>query len=564
MSRLIPQPFIDELIDRADIVEVVGARVALKKAGARYKGLCPFHDEKTPSFTVSPDKGFYHCFGCHAGGNAIGFLMEHDHMSFPEAVETLAGMLGLDIPVERSDADRSENQGLLDALGEADRIYRQALRESPEAIDYLKRRGIDGAVAKRFAIGYVPDVWDTVLRQLGRGEAQTRRLVQAGLVIEKEADRHYDRFRGRIMFPIRDRRGKVIGFGGRVLADGEPKYMNSPETAVFHKGRALYGLFEAHQTPGRHDEIIVVEGYLDVISLAQHGIEPVVATLGTATSAEHVRQLTRRYKRVVFCFDGDRAGRAAAWRALETALPYAGGEVELGFLLLPEGEDPDSLVRSHGADAFRDLLGRATPLSNFLIDELRQQVDLGSADGRSKIVALARPLLERLPAGVYRDLLTADLAGVVGLTAERLGALLEVPPKTTARPRTPLHRKSTLVRKTITLALHFPAAARSIGHVDGLDDIDQPGAGLLRRLLEVSRENPKITPAQLIERFRDDDEGRHLPRLAAEVPLDDEEAAPKVLRDSLERLVREQRHKEAVKVLKAHALSGPGDEACER
>lgn len=556
---MIPQPFIDELIDRADIVEVVGARVALKKAGARYKGLCPFHDEKTPSFTVSPDKGFYHCFGCQAGGNAIGFLMEHDNMSFPEAIETLAGMLGLEIPAQRNVADRSENQGLLDALGEADRIYRQALRESQEAIDYLKRRGIDGAVAKRFAIGYAPDAWDTVLRRLGGGEAQTRRLVQAGLVMANETGRHYDRFRGRVMFPIRDRRGKVIGFGGRVIADGEPKYMNSPETNVFHKGRALYGVYEAQQTPGRHDEIIVVEGYLDVVSLAQYGIEPVVATLGTATSAEHVRQLTRRYKRVVFCFDGDRAGRTAAWRALETALPYAGGEVELGFLLLPDGEDPDSLVRSQGADTFRDLLSRATTLSNFFIDELREQVDLGSADGRSKIVALARPLLERLPAGVYRDLLTADLAGVVGLTAERLGTLLESPPKTTTRPRTPLHRKSTLVRKTITLALHFPSAASCIGDIDGLDDVDQPGADLLRSILEVSRENPKIKPAQLIERFRSDEEGRHLQRLAAEVPLDDEEAAPEVLRDSLKRLVRDQRHKKAVMELKERALSAPGN-----
>ncbi len=556
---MIPQPFIDELIDRADIVEVIGARVALKKAGARYKGLCPFHDEKTPSFTVSPDKGFYHCFGCHAGGNAIGFLMEHDNLSFPEAIETLAGMLGLEIPVERNVADRSENQGLLDALGEADRIYQQALRESQNAIDYLKGRGIDGAIAKRFGIGYAPDAWDTMLRRLGGGEAQTHRLVQAGLVIVNDAGRHYDRFRGRVMFPIRDRRGRVIGFGGRVIGDGEPKYLNSPETNVFHKSRALYGVFEAHQTPGRHDEIIVVEGYLDVVSLARHGIEPAVATLGTATSAEHLRQLTRRYKRVVFCFDGDRAGRTAAWRALETALPHAGGEVELGFLLLPEGEDPDSLVRSQGADTFRDLLSRATTLSNFLIDELREQVDLGSADGRSKFVALARPLLERLPAGVYRDLLTAELGGVVGLTAERLGTLLESRPKTTTRPRTPLHRRSTLVRKTITLALHFPSAASCIGDIDGLDDVDQPGADLLRSILEVSRENPQIKPAQLIERFRSDAEGRHLQRLAAEVPLDDEAAAPEVLRDSLKRLVRDQRHRKAVMELKERALSGPGD-----
>ena len=555
MSKLIPQPFIDELIDRADIVEVVGARVALKKAGASYKGLCPFHDEKTPSFTVSPDKGFYHCFGCHAGGNAIGFLMEHDHMSFPEAMETLAEMLGLEIPVERSDADRSENQGLLDALGEADRIYRQSLRESPEAIDYLKGRGIDGAVAKRFGIGYAPDAWDTVLRQLGRGEAHTTRLVQAGLVIANDAGRRYDRFRGRVMFPIRDRRGKVIGFGGRVLGDGEPKYLNSPETNVFHKGRALYGVYEAQRTPGRHDEIMVVEGYLDVVSLAQHGIEPVIATLGTATSAEHLRQLTLRYKRIVFCFDGDRAGRAAAWRALETALPYAGGEVELAFLLLPDGEDPDSLVRNRGADAFRNLQNSATALSDYFVNELGRQADLGSVDGRAKLVALARPLLERVPASVYRNDLTTKLAEAVGTSVENLAALFENVPKTTKRPQSPLHRKSTLVRKTIALALHYPSAASNIGHIDGLDDVDQPGAGLLRRILELVRDNPAIKPAQLIEHFRDDEEGRHLQRLAAEVPLDDEQAATEVLRGGLERLAGAQRHKESVEELKKRALS---------
>ena len=560
MSSRIPQAFINELIGRADILELVGARVALKKAGSSYKGLCPFHDEKTPSFSVSPDKGFYHCFGCHAGGNAIDFLMEHDHMTFPEAVDDLAAMLGIEVPVDRDYEDRGETQGLLEALVQADRIYRRALRDSPAAQDYLKRRGIDGAAAQRFAIGYAPDAWDTVFGALGRGEAQARLLLQSGLAVKSDKGHQYDRFRDRIMFPIRDRRGKVIGFGGRMLGDGEPKYLNSPETPLFHKGRALYGVYEARQRPGHRDEIIVVEGYLDVVCLAQHGIEPVVATLGTATSTDHVRQLTRLYKRVVFCFDGDRAGRAAAWRALETALPYAGSEVELSFLLLPDGEDPDSLVRSRGADAFRDLLQRATPLSNFLLDELREQVDLGSADGRSKIVALARPLLERLPRGVYRDLLTADLARVVGLKAERLGALLDSPLQ---RPVTPdtgtVQLKSTLIRKTITLALHFPSVAGSVSDVEGFEDVDQPGASLLRQVLEAARDNPEITPAHLVERFRDDPEGRYLHRLAADVPLDDEQAAPAVLRDSLERLVREQQHRNTVRALKNHALGGRSD-----
>ncbi len=557
-SRRIPQPFIDEVIARADLVEVIGARVALKKMGGRdFKGLCPFHNEKTPSFTVSPEKGFYYCFGCGAHGTAIGFLMNHEGLSFPEAIESLAESLGLEMPEIRDDRDArsDDSHALIDLLREADQIYRRLLRETPHAIEYLKNRGIDGATAGRFGLGYVPDSWDTILSALGTNPARIAQLISAGLVIENEQGRRYDRFRDRIIFPIRDPRGQVLGFGGRVLGSGEPKYLNSPETPVFHKGRALYGLYEARQQQSRSDELIVVEGYLDVASLSQHGIAGAVATLGTATTPDHVRRLTRLARRVVFCFDGDRAGRAAAWRALETVLPYGGGNVELKFLLMPQGEDPDSLVRSAGADAFRERLAGALPLSTFMIDTLREQTDPDSADGRARLIALARPLLARLPAGVYRELLTSELAAAARLPESRVEALLDTGSAADApTPRPATHRtRSTLVRKAITLLLHYPAAGANLPPVAGLEELHQPGADLLRRLLDMIRDNPRIRSATLLERFRDDPEGRHLGRLAAIAPLDDEDAAPAVLADSLDRLIREHREKK-VREAEIHRL----------
>jgi DNA primase len=402
MAGRIPQHFINELIARADIVEIVGARVTLRKAGSNYKGLCPFHNEKTPSFTVSPTKGFYHCFGCGAHGTAISFLMSYENLSYPEAIEALAETLGLEVPREGGSPPARDNDDLYALLREADQIYRAALRESETAIAYLKQRGIDGTTAGRFAMGYAPPAWDTVLRALGTSEARVAKLVEAGLVVTNDKGRRYDRFRDRIMFPIRNVRGQIIGFGGRVLGAGEPKYLNSPETPIFRKGHELYGLYEARQKPGRPDELIVVEGYLDVASLVQFGVENAVATLGTAATADNIRRLTRMTDRVIFCFDGDRAGRAAAWRALETALPFGGGTVELKFLLLPEGEDPDSFVRGHGPEAFRQLAAAAMPLSDFLVRELAARVDFGKVDGRSRFQAIAKPLLKRLPEGTYR------------------------------------------------------------------------------------------------------------------------------------------------------------------
>ncbi len=538
-SGRIPQPFIDDLIARADIVEVVGNRVALKKAGREYKACCPFHDEKTPSFTVSPAKGFYHCFGCGEHGTAIGFLMNYERLGFVEAVEALAEMLGVEVPRTRDDSNTGREGGLYEILKEADQIYRNALRQNPEAIAYLKRRGIDGPTAGRYAMGFAPDAWDTILKSLGTSDARIAQLREAGLVIRNEQGRDYDRFRNRIMFPIRDPRGRVIGFGGRVMGDDEPKYLNSPETPLFHKGRSLYGLYEARQVHGRPEQILIVEGYLDVASLSQHGIEPSVATLGTATTTEHLRRLMRITDRVIFCFDGDRAGRKAAWRALETALPHAGGTVELKFLLLPEGQDPDSLVREHGAETFKAMLPNARPLSEFLIGELKIKVDLSNTDGRSRLTALVGPLLARLPLGVYRELLLERLADLVGLAPNRLETLLAAPSQTGGKSPQPAPQtgRSPLVRKAITLILHHPAAALEIEDVSGLDYAKLPGIELLQRLLEVVRENPQIRSAGLEERFRDDPEGRYLSRLAGEPPLDDEEVTPEVLKDAVNRLI---------------------------
>jgi DNA primase len=544
MAGRIPKSFIDELIARADIVEVVGARVTLKRAGSNFKGLCPFHGEKTPSFTVSPSKGFYHCFGCSAHGTAIGFLMAYDNLEFPEAVEALAEMMGLEVPRENTGAPerKDENDELYALLREADQIYRAALRSSEKAIAYLKKRGIDGPTAGRFGIGYAPDAWDTVLRQLGTSDARIAKLMQAGLVVTNDAGRRYDRFRDRIMFPIRNApRGQIIGFGGRVLDSGEPKYLNSPETPIFRKGHELYGLYEARQNPGRPREIIVVEGYLDVASLVQHGIENAVATLGTATTPENLRRLTRLTDRILFCFDGDRAGRAAAWRALETALPYGGGTLELKFLLLPEGDDPDSFVRSKGADAFRALAEKAAPLSDFLVTELTARVDLNSVDGRARFQAIAKPLLTRLPEGTYRAAVMDAFGAALHLTPDVLDALMsdrKEPPRTAAPTAASGAKRKTVVQKVINLALHYPRAAARSADPDRLAALNQPGADLLRRVFAAASGVGDGSTARVLENLRDDPDFRHLERIVAEPPLgiDSEDAAAMELRASLEHL----------------------------
>ena len=534
MAGRIPQDFIDDLVARADIVEVIGRRVQLKKAGREFKACCPFHDEKTPSFTVSPAKGFYHCFGCGAHGTAVGFLMEYDHMSFVEAIESLASSMGVDVPRDESDRPARRYDELFSLMKTVEGHWQACLRENSAAVDYLKQRGIDGATAKRYGIGYAPDGWSNVLDKFGKTPEAVERLLATGLIIRKDNGKHYDRFRDRIMFPIRDARGRTIGFGGRALGDGEPKYLNSPETVLFHKGRELYGLYEARQALRHIEHLVVVEGYMDVVALARHGIDFSIATLGTATTADHLNVLFRLTDSVLFCFDGDRAGKEAAWRALENALPQIREGRQIRFVFLPEGHDPDSYVNEQGSDAFLRELDSGVALSDFLIRELASQVDMTTVDGKARLAELAKPLIHRVPNGVYRELLVESLAETVGLTASRLEKMLGNPVETPAAGRhrseararqpgrTAMPGRPSVVRRAITLLLNHPQAGDRLD-VEKLAGVDRPGVSLLHDLIETVQAEPNITTAGLLERWRHDEEGRHLGKLAAgEVPAEDD------------------------------------------
>jgi DNA primase len=548
MSGLIPQHFIDDLIARADIVEVLGRRIPLKKAGREFKAVCPFHDEKTPSFTVSPQKGFYHCFGCGAHGTALGFLMDYDHLSFVDAVESLAGMMGVEVPREEGQRPARRYDELFEQLARAEKHFQSGLKKHQPAIDYLKGRGIDGATARRFGIGYAADGWSRMLDHFGTSAEKIDRLLAAGLIIRKDNGQHYDRFRDRIMFPIRDARGRAIGFGGRVMGDGEPKYLNSPETVLFHKGSELYGLYEARQALRAIDRLVVVEGYMDVVGLARHGIDFAVATLGTATTDEHLNRLFRLTDDVFFCFDGDRAGRAAAWRALENALPQIREGRQVRFVFLPDGQDPDSYVQQKGAAGFEKALNEGMPLSDFLIEELASQVDMTSIDGRARLAELARPLVGRIPPGVYRELLIGQLADSVGLSAAKLEALLARGARGDTSPaRRPAARRRrsaggsgqpSVVRRAITLLLNFPQAGGNLD-IESLAGLRRPGADLLHDLIETVQAEPNITTAGLLERWRNHEQGRHLGKLAAaEVPaLEDFDPAAE-LADCLQQLMQ--------------------------
>jgi DNA primase len=558
----VPQSFIDELIARADIVEVIGARVPLKKSGREYKACCPFHAEKTPSFWVSPDKQFYHCFGCGKHGTVLGFLMDHDHMAFPEAVDELAARLGLEVPREGGTevgAARAD-EPLYALMTQVARHYAQLLEHEPRVRDYLAGRGLNPETVARFCIGYAPNSWNDVLRRFGATEADRRRLADAGLIVERErgqgqgAERHYDRFRDRIMFPIRDSRGRVIAFGGRVVDAGEPKYLNSPETVLFHKGRELYGLYEVRRARSNLKRLLIVEGYMDTVRLHQAGIDYAVAALGTATTPEHLRRIFRLVTAVVFAFDGDRAGSAAAWRALQQALPEAREGREIRFLFLPEGHDPDTLVGEEGREAFEARLEGALPLSEYLVRELSEQSDLSHADGRARFAAAARPLLAKVPEGVYRELLLERLAKVVGLAPRRLeelwaaehgappSAAREVAPAARARPggrtRGDAGRGS-LVRQAIVRLVHFPAIATEVSAAEraGLDEADEPGVDLLRTLLDELRERPAQLPAQVVQRWAGREGGESLQKLLErEAVITDAGAAAGELRAALVKL----------------------------
>ncbi|GKW50890.1 DNA primase [Halomonas sp. NCCP-2165] len=544
----IPQRFIDDLLARVDVVEVVGERVQLKKAGRNFSGLCPFHQEKTPSFTVSQDKQFYHCFGCGAHGNALRFLMEYDKLRFPEAVEQLAGRLGMEVPREGADDPRAQarerkRQEGVNLLELAASFFRERLKmpEAQAARGYLERRGLSPEVQGDFGIGYAPDAWEGLKRHLSeRGVPESVQVEYGLLVHREESGRTYDRFRDRVIFPIRDFKGRTIAFGGRVLGDAKPKYLNSPESPVFHKGRELYGLYEARQANRQLERLVIVEGYMDVVALAQFGIRNAVATLGTSTSEEHLQRLFRLVGEVVFCFDGDRAGRQAASRALETVLPQMIDGRQARFLFLPEGEDPDTLVRREGPEAFEDRITCASPLSEFLFEEAGRGRDLARVEDRERFATTVLKALEKLPEGVLKSLLLGELAKRTGVEPGRFQALMkaaepapveappplsEAPPgewgepEPAATPR-PKGAPLSLLGRTLQLLVHEPALVARLPEEGGWWPTEDPDATLLGEVIRLLRAGGYRSGQVLLAHFHGRPEGQRLAELVRrELPI---------------------------------------------
>lgn len=505
MSGPIPQEFIDEVLARSDLVALIERRIPLRKAGRDFTARCPFHDEKTPSFTVSPDKQFYHCFGCGAHGNAIGFLMAFDRLEFRDAVADLAAEAGLTLPAG-DQAPPARHLQLRSVLEAAAQYFREQLRGAHNAIAYLKSRGLSGPTAAAFGLGYAPAGWDALLRHFGSTLEQRTLLLECGLIIPREHsdDGFYDRFRNRIVFPIRDGRGRVIGFGGRILGEGQPKYINSPETPLFHKGQELYGLYEARQAERDLSWVLVVEGYMDVLMLAEHGITNAVAALGTATTPEHLRRLFRYTRRIVFCFDGDSAGRTAAVRALNTSLPEMLEGREIAFLFLPEGEDPDSLVRREGRDGFLARTQEALPLSDFLLQQLKEGLNVQTIEGRTRLLERGRSTFKKIPDGIFRQLLEQALAQLAKTDVRDVRAgpdrrASATPPRPIGATRT---QPTPLQRLTGLILAHPPAAAWIDPDIPPLLRTGGDEAEWLLALIELARERPHLNSAGLLERFR--------------------------------------------------------------
>lgn len=522
---MIPDSFIQDLLARIDIVELVDTYVPLKKAGGNYAACCPFHNEKTPSFTVSPAKQFYHCFGCGAHGSAIGFVMEYQGIGFVDAVRELAGRLGMSVPEDSSPqtASHSETRQLTEVMARAAAWYKEQLRHSPRAIEYCKKRGLSGEIAARFGIGYAPDGWQNL--QAIFPDYDTPLLKHAGLIIDNDAGRRYDRFRDRLMIPIINPKGDIIAFGGRIIDQGEPKYLNSPETPLFEKGRELFGLPQARQALREKNIAIVTEGYMDVIALAQNGVGNAVATLGTATTPTHVQKLLRQVDRIVFCFDGDTAGRKAAWRALENALEMLADNKSIGFVLLPPEHDPDSYIRDHGKAEFERLVTQATPLSDFLLRELALRCDLTSAEGRAQLIYEAKPLLLKLPTPLLRLQLVKRLAEASGFSQGEVERLCELKSYATPAPARAKRSPPSLARNLLRLILHKPSLAAGLPAALLPDTPERPALLRLKACLENS--GGVSNYALLREQLRGQPEESLIETAAAELldlPFDEDEA----------------------------------------
>jgi len=526
MAGRIPQNFIDDLLTRIDIIDVIDGYVPLRKAGRNHQARCPFHEEKTPSFTVSQEKQFYHCFGCGANGTAIGFLMDYAGMDFVEAVEDLASRAGVVVPRAGGPSPQQEDTTELYELMEiVIRFYGKQLREHPEArqaVEYLKARGLSGQIAADFELGFAPPGWDNLINSIGKSEAALQRLSRIGMIINKEGGGHYDRFRERIIFPIRDQRGRAIGLGGRVLGDGTPKYLNSPETPIFHKGRELYGLYQAKRKQKDIVSLFVVEGYMDVLALAQYGIHNAVATLGTAVTPDHLERLFKVCPQIVFCFDGDTAGQNAAWRALEIALPLLRDGRRVYFMFMPDGDDPDSFVRRYGPEKFTDATCYV-PLSDHLLQTLRQNIDVHTREGRALLAEKSFPLLARLPAGALLELLIKDLAVLCQLPFASIKELLRAKAPSTRHKKDLRHISRTVIRqghislvsKAIRLLLQHPRIGLDQTLTGRLDGIGDQGVDFLRELLNYIAGHPETTCAGILEHWRDTKYEHRLKELAA-------------------------------------------------
>jgi DNA primase len=570
MSGLIPSRFIDELLSRIDILDVIEPRVKLKKTGKNYSGLCPFHQEKSPSFSVQPEKQFYYCFGCGAGGNALSFIMNFDNLDFVEAVESLAKSISVEVPREDSGYSKQTNnqhQALLELLQQAATYYQQQLRQNvgrQRAVEYLKKRGLSGEIARDYGLGYAPTGWDNLLKALASDDPERRKLLQeGGLLIENPNNQRnplYDRFRDRIMYPIRDSRGRVIGFGGRVLGDEKPKYLNSPETPVFHKGEELYGLYEARKKLRNPERFLIVEGYMDVIALAQNGIHNAVATLGTATSATHLRNLFKLVPEIVFCFDGDNAGREAAWRALQQALPLMEDGRSARFLFLPEGQDPDSQVRSIGATAFNASLSSSTGLANFFFETLTARTGLTSLEGKAQLGKLAQPFLEKLPNGLYRQLMFDQLGQLTGVkidsgvhsaapappTPTPLAAPSSRPPmlRPPARSGRPRVEWSPCMR-LVNLLIRKPDLLTEVEIPDEVGELRADDLDLFLKVLEIAQAWPNSNTEELMSRIFATSYGNQLIQLFGKELITPSEGIAGEFKGILNQLLNQYRERKA-------------------
>lgn len=540
MARL-SDAFIDDLLARTDIVEVINARVPLKRQGKEYSARCPFHDERSPSFTVSPTKQFYHCFGCQAHGTAISFLMNYDRLEFLDAVDELARRAGIEVPREtRQVNENSDTKDLFNALEAAARFYQKQLDSSDGARAYLDGRGVDDHTRTHFGIGYAPEGYSALKDALGTDPRRVQLLERAGLLSKNDKGHTYDKFRDRVLFPIHDRRGRVIAFGGRVLrAEDSPKYLNSPETTLFHKGRELYGLWQVRQAHTKIERLVVVEGYMDVVALFQHGITQAVATLGTATTPDHAELLFRNAPDVHFCFDGDAAGRRAATRAMESVLPRMKDGRQAFFLFLPEGEDPDSLVRHEGAAGFDARLADATPLSRFFYDSLSDGIHLGTLDGKARLAERAKPMLAQIPDGAFGDLMRQRLTELTGVGSRASAPDTHVPVQRVRNAPAGNAPRRSLVRSAIALLLQKPGLALELSPPYRFVALRQPGIDLLTELIAHVSARPDIRTGALLEAFDGREEAAALQKLASQTAPGDEAGMRREFLDTIAQLDRQ-------------------------